>query len=351
MKRISFASYLLNFKEPAGTSRGVFYSKPTFFVRIEDDSEKRRVGYGEIPIFPGLSKESAENVVDILSSLQKSPESIPDHIGKVSSVTFGLETALQDLQNGGVGILFPSSFTGGCTVIDINGLIWMGDYGEMMKRLEEKLKEGFRCIKIRIGAIQWERELDLLRHIREKCGNKTTIRVDANGAFTPRNCMMFLEQLASLNVHSIEQPIKAGNYDAMAEICRNTPVPVALDEELIGLAIGDRRHEMLETIRPQFIILKPALWYGFSGMEDWISLADSMNIGWWVTSALESSIGLNAIAQFVGKYNLTLPQGLGTGQLYTNNLVSSVSLQGDKMHFAGFPLSIYRQQMENLDWK
>lgn len=345
--RFSFSPYLLKFREPGGTSRGVLFEKPTYFIKIEHLATGQS-GYGEVPFFPGLSKESRKEVEDALEFLSAHPWMVSDFKSDVSCLTFGLETALQDIKNGGNGLIFKSAFTDSKRPIEINGLIWMGSFEEMRKRLEEKLRLGFKCIKIKIGAIDWNKELELLRYIRENCGNEVTIRVDANGAFSPQNCMPYLEQLSSFHVHSIEQPIPAGNIRAMREICRVSPVPVALDEELIGLPAGDERDRVLDDIMPRFIILKPALCFGFSGMADWIKRAEERHIGWWITSALESSIGLNAIAQFAGQYSLERPQGLGTGNLYTNNLASSIKLVGDRMFYKGFSSDSYRNELNRI---
>lgn len=345
--RFSFSPYLLKFREPGGTSRGVLLEKLTYFIKIENLATGQ-CGYGEVPFFTGLSKEGRREVENALEFLSAHPWMVSDFKSDLSCLTFGLETALLDYNNGGNGLIFKSAFTHSERPIEINGLIWMGSFEKMRERIEEKLRLGFKCIKIKIGAIDWNKELELLRYIRENCGKEVTIRVDANGAFSPHNCMPYLEQLASLNVHSIEQPIPAGNLQAMRGICRVSPVPVALDEELIGIPIGDMRNRLLDEVMPQFIILKPALCFGFSGMADWIHRAEERNIGWWITSALESSIGLNAIAQFAGQYHLELPQGLGTGNLYTNNLASSIRLEGDRMFYTGFPSDSYLTELNKI---
>lgn len=342
--RFSFSPYLLKFREPGGTSRGVLLEKPTYFIKIENLATGHS-GYGEVPFFPGLSKERSVEVEDALRFLSAHPWMVSDFKSEISCLTFGLETAHRDYDNGGNGLIFKSAFTDSERPIEINGLIWMGSFEKMRERIEEKIRLGFKCIKIKIGAIDWDKELELLRYIRERCGKEVTIRVDANGAFSPGDCLPYLEQLASLDVHSIEQPIPAGNPQAMREICRESSIPVALDEELIGIPTGYERDRLLDDIIPQFIILKPALCFGFSGMADWIRRAEERNIGWWITSALESSVGLNAIAQFAGQYSLKLPQGLGTGNLYTNNLASSIRLDGDRVFYTGFPSGTYKKEL------
>lgn len=348
--KISFAPYRLRFKEPGGTSRGILREKPTYFLRVADRDHPGLTAYGEVPVFPGLSKESVQALEKKLRELTRSEDTdaIPD-MAEYSSLIFGWEQAMASLARNDTGLIFPSGFTSGESSIEINGLIWMNDFETMRRRMLEKLHDGFHCIKIKIGAIDWARELKLLQLIRETAGEGVTIRVDANGAFTPENCMYKLEQLARLDVHSIEQPIRQGNFREMRKICRESPIPVALDEELIGHPISAERDELLEYIRPQYLILKPALCYGFSGACDWIERAGRLGIGYWVTSALESSVGLNAIAQFTGTLRPEIPQGLGTGNLFTNNFSTPLLLEGDRLTFTG-PAYIYNSELERLDW-
>ena len=247
-----------------------------------------------------------------------------------SSIRFGVEMALQDLAMGGRQLYFPSAFTEGRLAIEINGLIWMGDKSTMLQRIQQKLEAGFHCIKLKIGAIDFEAELSLLQYIRERFScEKVELRVDANGAFAPEEAMSKLEALAAFGLHSIEQPIRQGQWEEMAHLCRETPIPIALDEELIGVYGRKKKLELLEIVQPQYIILKPALCGGFSGAREWIELAEKRGIGWWVTSALESNIGLNALAQWVATLGNPMPQGLGTGQLYTNNLWSPLRQEGE----------------------
>lgn len=310
------------------------------------------VGYGEVPVFPGLSAETIENVEDCLKGLKTGFDiSSGGLISLPSSVQFGIEMALNDLYNGGSGLIFPSSYTQGETVIDINGLIWMGSLEEMKERIKEKINEDYRCIKVKIGAIEWEDEMRLLEYIRNNGRIDLILRVDANGALPEDDYMPYLKDLAHFEIHSIEQPIRQGQPYKMRELCEKSPVRVALDEELIGVPPGDERETLLETIKPDFIVIKPALCYGFKGSNDWIELAEAKGIGWWITSALESSIGLNAIAQFTGMKNTTVTQGLGTGSLYLNNLPSPLSLNRDCLFYSGQNVQQYKSSMESLPWR
>lgn len=348
--QLAFSPYKLIFKEPAGTSRGVLKEKRTVFVRLKDSEDPSITGYGEVPVFEGLSRESYDQVIDRLKTLSSGFISISEIIeGEVSSIKFGLESAMQDIKNGSKSIYFPSCFTARESSLTINGLIWMGDFREMERRLIQKIKEGFRCIKIKIGAIKWREEIDLIKRIRSLCGDEVQIRVDANGAFSPYDCLRKLDQLAVLGVHSVEQPIKARQLNYMRRICCLSPVPIALDEELIGIAVKDKRSELLEYVKPAYIILKPSLCFGFSGTLDWIKRATALKIGWWITSALESNVGLDAIAQFTGRLSPVIPQGLGTGTLYNNNLPSPLLLKKDRLSFSG-KHGIYRKILETLDW-
>jgi len=231
-------------------------------------------------------------------------------------------------------ILFPSSFTLGKTAIDINGLVWMGEFDFMKRQIREKIEAGYTCIKLKIGAIEFDEELELVRNVRNEFSeNDIEIRVDANGAFSPEDALGKLEQLSEYDLHSIEQPIKQGHWENMAELCEQTPLPIALDEELIGVNEFEQKKTLLRTISPHYIILKPSLVGGFQSSEEWIGIAEKNNIGWWVTSALESNIGLNAIAQWTYYLENKMPQGLGTGQLYTNNFESPLKITKGKLYF------------------
>ena len=251
-----------------------------------------------------------------------------------SSIRFGVETALLDLKNGGRRKICPGAFYEGKQSIEINGLIWMGDKEAMYSRIEEKLTAGFRCVKLKIGAIDFNSELELLKSIRSRYGkDEIELRVDANGAFLPSEAMFKLDRLSRYDIHSIEQPIRQGQWREMEALCRNTPIPIALDEELIGINDPKLKEQMLDVINPQYIILKPALAGGLSGSAEWIDKAEKRNIGWWITSALESNVGLNAIAQWTAMLQSSIPQGLGTGQLYKNNIISPLVQKGSTIQY------------------
>lgn len=349
--RLEFAPYLLKFKEPGGTSRGVLTEKPTFLIKLYDEKEPGHFGIGEAAVFPGLSPEADGNYVWKLTELLANIAIGKDtDLSRHSSIQFGLEQAIYDFSNGCKGIYFPSSFTQGNCSIEINGLVWMGDYDKMLERIEYKLKEGFKCIKLKIGAIGWDKELEMIRFIRNRLNEKELIiRVDANGGFSYEDCLQKLSELADLEIHSIEQPIPAGNPKEMARLCRLSPVPIALDEELIGKRTIEERIKTLEEIMPQYIILKPALCGGFSGAGEWIEEAEKREIGWWITSALESNVGLNAIAQFTAAVKAIGPQGLGTGSLFTNNFETPIFLDKDLLSFNPDKKLDY-SQFENLKW-
>lgn len=336
MLHADYTYHSLCFKQPSGTSRGILHSKDSWFIRIWDDANPLLKGIGECSLIPKLS-------YDDTATLEEKIKEVCEHIGdyffwlnggltEYPALQFAIETALLDLQKGGQHILFPSSFTEGKQGILINGLLWMGTYESMHKQLLEKTAQGFQCIKMKIGAIDTTEERKLLQQIR-KDFPQSTLRVDANGAFSTTDVMEHLDYLAKLGIHSIEQPIRQGQWQKMAEICKKTPLPIALDEELIGIFDTLEKIALLETIRPQYIILKPSLLGGFKASEEWITLAEERHIGWWITSALESNIGLNAIAQWTAKLNTSIHQGLGTGSLYTNNIDSPLEISGQKLWY------------------
>jgi O-succinylbenzoate synthase len=319
--KATYHKYILNFKRPSGTSRGVMNEKETWFIIIEENNKK---GIGECGILRGLSADDRD---DYEEKLQWSCDNI--HLGEKAlweallefpSIQFGIEMAFRSLHSKTPFLLFPSPFTTGEKSITINGLVWMGEPEFMKQQIEEKLATGFRCIKLKIGAIDFDKELELLGFIRNHFSpEEIEIRVDANGAFSLDTALNKLIQLNAYKLHSIEQPIKPGNTQVMANLCETTPFPIALDEELIGVFTLQEKEKLLQNIKPQYIILKPSFIGGFRGTQEWIALAEKYNIGWWITSALESNIGLNAIAQWTFLQNNTMPQGLGTGALYTNN--------------------------------
>lgn len=333
MKIATFNQYILNFKQPSGTSRGVLNTKETYFIEISEDGKK---GNGECAIFRGLSFDDDEDYEDVLDwtckNINLSLEELQEELINHPSILFGIEQALANL-NQEKAIYFPSAFTEGKDSIKINGLIWMGNAEFMQSQIEEKLNNNFTCIKLKIG-VDWESEKEVIKSIRNKFPkDQIELRVDANGAFSPEQAKVVLQELADLEIHSIEQPIAAGNWKAMSELCRSTPTPIALDEELIGVLNIESKKDLLAEIKPQYIILKPSLVGGFSGSDEWINLAEKNNVNWWITSALESNIGLNAIAQYTYNKKNPMPQGLGTGSLFTNNFPTPLILKGENLWF------------------
>ena len=322
----------LHFKQPAGTSRGVYHTRQVWYLLLTD-TDSGRYGVGECAPLPDLSCDALPDYEHVLNRLCRTFETEGridyDALRPYPSVLFGLETALLHLQAGGVRF-FPTPFAAGEEGIPINGLIWMGNFDEMARRLEEKMKLGFRCIKLKIGAIDFDREVALLERVRQRFSpREVELRVDANGAFSPADARQKLEILSRFCLHSIEQPIHAGQWKEMAALCADTPFPIALDEELIGVNDPARKAELLDTIRPQYIILKPSLHGGLHGAKEWIDLATGRGIGSWVTSALETNVGLNAIAQWTATLHPRMPQGLGTGLLFTDNVDYPLHIEGD----------------------
>ncbi|MCV9932788.1 o-succinylbenzoate synthase [Flavobacterium sp. LS1R47] len=319
--KANYCKYTLNFKRPSGTSRGVMNEKETWFIIIEEDNKK---GIGECGILRGLSADDRDDYEEKLkwtcNNIHLGEKVLWEALLAFPSIQFGVEMAFRSLKSETPFMLFPSDFTTGEKSIAINGLVWMGEPEFMKQQIEEKLAGGFRCIKLKIGAIDFEKELELLSFIRSHFSSEQVeIRVDANGAFSLDSALDKLNQLNKYELHSIEQPIKQNNIQAMEDLCQTTPFPIALDEELIGVFSLQDKEALLREIKPQYIILKPSFIGGFRGTQEWITLAEKYNIGWWITSALESNIGLNAIAQWTFLQNNTMPQGLGTGALYTNN--------------------------------
>lgn len=350
--RLAYAPYILKFKHPAGTSRGVLMEKPTFFVKVFDEHDPLKFGIGECSVFPGLSPEADGNygykLIELLANMAIGKET---DLSRHSSILFGLEQALRDYAGGCRHAYFPSAFTEGEGSIEINGLVWMGDFDEMIGRIDEKVAQGFRCIKLKIGAIDWKKEVEMLEYIRRRYSDSTLqIRVDANGGFSMDNALPRLKRLADFGVHSIEQPIPPGIPELMAFLCQVSPVKIALDESLIGVYGEEAKVSLLDEVNPAYIILKPSLCGGFSGAEEWISLAEERGIGWWVTSALESNVGLNALAQWTATLKTDIPQGLGTGGLFTNNFECPLRLMADRLSYD----PAYRQTDEayaSLDWR
>ena len=323
--------------------------KDTYFIRIYEENDSEHFAIGECALFRGLSDEDMPNFEQELDDFCRdfnSDNGIAPSL--FSSIRFGFETALADWRNGGRHIPFESKWVEGRESLLINGLVWMGTVEQMYKRACEKIEEGFGCVKLKIGGCRFNDELELLRKIRKNYSKENlVIRLDANGAFTPENVFPSLDKLSQFDIHSIEQPIKAGQWHAMAEICRESPIPIALDEELIGMNSSERKDSLLDEIKPAFVILKPSLCGGFSEAEEWIMKAKERGIGWWVTSALESAVGLNAIACWTATLETEIPQGLGTGQLYLNDLVSPLRRQGERLYYNRDG----RWACPDLDWR
>jgi O-succinylbenzoate synthase len=340
MFKVRYKKHTLQFKKPSGTSRGVLTEKDTYYIFLSREEDHHCIGIGECSTIKGLSIDARthyeEKIKEVCADINVYIANPQKELFEWPSICFGLETALKDLDNGGKRILFPSPFTEGKAGISINGLIWMADALTMRKELDEKLKAGFKCIKIKVGNLEFENELILLEEIRKSYpADSLEIRLDANGAFKPVDALHKLEQLAKFDIHSIEQPIRQGRWTEMEVICRESPIPIALDEELIGVYEKADKEMLLSYIRPQYLIFKPSLLGGFSACNEWIEIAEKFEIKWWVTSALESNIGLNAIAQWVYTLKNELPQGLGTGQLYINNVPSPLAIEDAKLWYKG----------------
>ncbi|MBI0398430.1 o-succinylbenzoate synthase [Cyclobacterium marinum] len=346
--KCSIIAYTLDFKFEAGTSRGILKNKLTHFVQVHSDQFPESIGIGEAGPLKGLSiddfsdfQEKANLILRRVEQIkfQANQELLLKQIDELQlseypSIQFALETALLDLINGGKREIFQNNFFNGNLFLPINGLVWMGDKGFMERQIDQKLEQGFDCIKMKIGAINFDQECEILGKIRDRFSrDKITIRVDANGAFTPENALDRLTKLNEYDIHSIEQPIKPGLFREMNKLCKQSPIPIALDEELIGVYGRGKRLELLESIAPQYIILKPTLLGGIVATREWVELANNTSTGWWMTSALESNIGLNAIAQLTANFQVSIPQGLGTGQLYHNNVDSPLMISEGKLSY------------------
>ncbi len=333
--KATYYKHILEFKRPSGTSRGVLKTKETWFIVITSEG---RQGIGECGILRTLSIDDRPDYEEKLrwtcNNIQLGEEKLWEALKEFPSIQFGIEMALKSLKSESPYILFPSKFTRGEDAIPINGLIWMGEKEFMKNQIVEKLEQGFDCIKMKIGAIDFEAELELLSYIRSQFSKDIIeLRVDANGAFTPEEALNKLTKLSHYHLHSIEQPIKQGQPRSMKALCKDTPLPIALDEELIGVFDVTEKKNLLLTIQPQYIILKPSLIGGFRGTQEWINLADELGIGWWITSALESNIGLNAIAQYTYTLGSKMPQGLGTGSLYANNILAPLKVKNGTLRY------------------
>ena len=341
MRKITITSKLLHFLQPAGTSRGVYNTRLSFYLKLTSDEQPDVVGVGECATLPDLScdamspNEYERKLRTFCDEYERTGVIDYEAMRAYPSMLFGLETAVAQFNAKGSLNFFDTPFGRGEEGIPINGLVWMGTFEEMFERLEAKLKAGFRCVKLKIGAIDFDRELQLIRHIRSTFSrNDVELRVDANGGFTPEEALSRMEALVQYDIHSIEQPIKQHQWTEMARLCAATPLPIGLDEELIGVNERQKKIELLDTIRPQYIVLKPSLHGGMAGTEEWIQLARERNIGSWITSALESNVGLNAIAQLTASIygtNIRHAQGLGTGQLFADNIEMPLKVVGDKL--------------------
>ena len=331
----SYKKYILNFKRASGTSRGILKTKETWFIILNSNGKQ---GVGECGVFRGLSVDDKPNYEDklkwVCTNIHVGLIDLLKELIEFPSIQFGLEMAFKSLESQTPFELFPSKFTQSEDSMSINGLIWMGSEAFMKQQIKDKINEGFSCIKLKIGAIDFQAELDLLKSIRKEFMSKDMeLRVDANGAFSASEALEKLKILSDFNLHSIEQPIKQGQIESMAKLCKETPLPIALDEELIGVFTVTKKQELLQIINPQYIILKPSLVGGFKGSDDWITCAEQNNIGWWITSALESNVGLNAIAQYTYTKHSSLPQGLGTGGLFTNNFDCPLQVKNGTLRY------------------
>jgi len=331
-----YSKYILNFKEPGGTSRGILRSKETYFLKILD---KDRIGIGECALFRGLSVDDRSDYEEKLqwlcNNIHLDLTFLLSELLEFPSIQFGMEQALLSLKSKDPFVIYPSKFTQGHGNIVINGLIWMGSTSFMQKQIEKKIKAGFKTLKLKIGAIDFKSEVEMIKSIRKDFSvNEIELRVDANGAFQPGDALEKLKRLSDFELHSIEQPIKTDQWYEMADLCTNSPLPIALDEELIGVFKTMDKEKMLQIIRPQYIILKPSLIGGFKASDEWINIAKNHNVAWWITSALESNIGLNAIAQYTYTLQTSIPQGLGTGSLFTNNIESPLKVDRGALFYS-----------------
>lgn len=333
--KASYQRYILNFKQPSGTSRGVMTTKETWFIILEKNGKK---GVGECGILRGSSIDDRPNYEEklkwVCNNINQGEEKLVNLLVDWPSIQIGLEMAFQSLISEDSFNIFPSKFVLGSDSIPINGLVWMGEEDFMRKQVKDKIEAGFSCIKLKIGAIDFDTELDILKSIRKEFSvSDIELRVDANGAFSPDEALEKLKRLAEYQLHSIEQPIKPQQFEAMARLCEVSPLDIALDEELIGVFFDNKREALIKTIKPQYIILKPSLVGGFSSSQRWITIAEQHNVKWWITSALESNIGLNAIAQWAYTLNNEMPQGIGTGSLFTNNFPSPLTVKNGTLQY------------------
>ena len=336
----SFERKELIFKKPCVTSRDVFTTKTSWYIKVWDEQTPQIFGMGEVAVIKGLSIDDCTNIEEKISLCCNNIDFFYSHKNLQSlflnypSICFALEMAFLDLKNGGKQILFASDFTDGKIGIPINGLIWIGKPAEMKIAIKKKLDSGFRCLKLKIGNANFNDVYEILKQLRKEFSpSQLEIRVDANGDFTSNEVPFFLEKLSRIKVHSIEQPIKQNQWEQMAKLCKNSPIPIALDEELIGINQKEQKKELLSFICPHYIVLKPSLIGGFKASQQWIDIAEQQNCKWWITSALESNVGLNAIAQWTATMNVDLAQGLGTGQLFENNTETRLEINNGYMFY------------------
>jgi o-succinylbenzoate synthase len=338
MLKANYQKYILKFNFPAGTSRGVLREKISWFIDLYDDSNPEIKGRGECSLIRGLSPDPEAGYEEMLEHVCYKPEmflsSSEPELDKFPSIRFGLEMALKDLKEGGRDVLFESDFTNGRAGIPINGLIWMGSKQNMMQQIKQLIDEGFSCIKMKIGALDFDEEIDLLRSIRKEFHPEIIqLRVDANGAFSHDEALEKLKRLSQFHLHSIEQPINPGNWQIMAALCEKTPLPIALDEELFAPGADGNKPNLLKTIKPQYLVLKPSMLGGFAKTREWIQQAESLEMDWWITSALESNIGLNALAQWTYTLSNFVHHGLGTGKLFVNNLPTKLFVENGYLKY------------------
>ena len=338
MLNASYHKHILTFNFPAGTSRGVLTEKSSWIIKLNDPANPDVVGTGECSIINDLSPDPNQGYEAMLDKMCSNPAQFlsfsEPELDRFPSIRFGLEMAWQDLRQGGSGLLYKSEFTEGNMGIPINGLIWMGSKENMLQQVRKRVDEGFQCIKMKIGAMDFEDEIDLLSAIRKEfSADAIQLRVDANGAFEPSEALEKLKRLSDFNLHSIEQPIRPGNWPAIAALSEKSPLPIALDEELFAPASDNSKLNLLKTINPQYMVLKPSMLGGFAKTQEWIDAAKTLNIGWWITSALESNIGLNALAQWTYTLNNPVHHGLGTGKLFVNNFPSKLFIENGVLKF------------------
>ena len=325
--------YTFSFRIPAGTSRGVMHERKSVFVKAQPLNEIEKTFWGEIAPLPGLSPDLLDNALQpehLLQKLKNEALYEPESFNGYPAFQFAIESILLQIQSGKPHILFENKFSKGQSSIPINGLVWMGEKDFLIQQIENLIERGFNAIKLKISHQSFEKDVEVLRFIRTGySSDKIEIRVDANGSFPLEKAETYLHTLAELEVHSIEQPIATRQWKDLQRLCELTPIKIALDEELIGL----NHFEILEEVRPQCIILKPSLHGGLCKCLHWLKRAEKSSIQWWITSALESNIGLNAIAQFTAEHSIGQLHGLGTGQLFTQNIPSPLTLESQYMHY------------------